>query len=443
MSEAIDIGSMSCAKIMEFTYVTRLKVWDQLDSMLAEANGTATPSSKATIRASSRASSLLSAHAHIITAVASQRSECFSEHVRLVLTVSLRRMKTLATGQVKQLWFASQEGLSGEAEDKAHATRFVEWLGEAAGLLDADLRTLKTVFQSWTPPTPEEARFYSHEADGRHSTMEALRRDTFEEHQMDKGLLQALVRHVFPLDAVVADFGAGSGHYSRWLNDTGLVSAMAFDGSPDIGLVTRGAVASAHLGRELNLWRRFDWALCLEVAEHIPADLTPAFLKNLDAYTADGLVISWAKPGLQGLGTSNPLSQDQVLALLREHTGLKHLDEELTRQVRASSTIPHLAETLLVMVRNPRPSAQLQMPGSDAVAGCNAEEGWIYAGNDVQMFNAVSSAAACCELCNSNEQCRFWTWSREESHKDLCWIKATREYRINHAGFISGTRDES
>jgi hypothetical protein len=46
---------------------------------------------------------------HIITAVASQRAECFSEHVRLLLTVSLRRMKGLSTDQVKQLWFASQE----------------------------------------------------------------------------------------------------------------------------------------------------------------------------------------------------------------------------------------------------------------------------------------------------------------------------------------------
>ena len=46
---------------------------------------------------------------HIITAVASQRAECFSEHVRLLLTVSLRQMKALSTEQVKQLWFASQE----------------------------------------------------------------------------------------------------------------------------------------------------------------------------------------------------------------------------------------------------------------------------------------------------------------------------------------------
>lgn len=42
----------------------------------------------------------------------------------------------------------------------------------------------------------------------------------FEEYQLDKGLLQGMLR-MLPLDAVVADFGAGSGQYSKWLNDTG------------------------------------------------------------------------------------------------------------------------------------------------------------------------------------------------------------------------------
>lgn len=404
MSESIDIASMDCTQIMEFVYISRLKIWQQLDQHLAEVNASA-PADP--LRISSRASSLLSAHVHIITAVSSQRAECFSEHVRLLLTVSLRRMKALATSQVKQLWHASQDGL----EDPEGASRLKTWLIDAAGLLDADLRTLKTVLQTWTPPSLAESRFYSHEADGRFSTMEALRRDTFEEYTLDKGLLQGLLRSL-PVDSFVADFGAGSGQYARWLNDTGLVKAFAFDGSPDINLVTRGAVAAADLGKPLTLWRRFDWSLCLEVAEHIPTDLTPTFLQNLDQHTATGLVLTWARPGLQGLGTANPLTQEQVLALIREHTGLIHVDEDLTKKLRAASTIPHLADTLLVMVREP--SQTVSVITSDAGPECNSEHGWIYAGNDVQMFNAVTSAAACCELCNSNENCRFWTWSREE-----------------------------
>eukprot|EP00434_Breviolum_minutum_P031357 symbB.v1.2.027728.t1/scaffold2866.1/size70932/4 len=418
---SIDLGSMDCAKIMEFVYVSRWKLWQHLDGELAEVNKTSGPTAGGalqTLRFSSRASSLVSAHVHIITAVASQRAECFSEHVRLLLTVSLRRMKTLSTEQVKQLWHASQDGFANEAD---HASRLKAWLSEATGLLDADLRTLKTVLQTWTgqrvffsygvgrhlfltdddmltrtPPTLAESRFYSHEADGRYSTMEALRRDTFEEYQLDKGLLQGMLR-MFSLDSVVADFGAGSGQYAKWLNDTGpvidgLVTAMAFDGSPDIHLVTKGQVALADLGQPLNLWRRFDWSFCLEVAEHLPSTLTPTFLANLDKHTENGLIITWARPGLQGLGTANPLTQDQALELIRQHTGLTHFDQELTAALRASASIPHIADTLLVMVR---PSAATEpLPTSDAAPACNAEHGWIYAGNDVQMFNAAMKTVA-------------------------------------------------
>ena len=40
---------------------------------------------------------------------------------------------------------------------------------EALTLLEADLRTLRTVLQTWRPPSATESRFYSHEADGRPS----------------------------------------------------------------------------------------------------------------------------------------------------------------------------------------------------------------------------------------------------------------------------------
>ena len=66
---------------------------------------------------------------------------CFSEHVRLLLTVSLRRMKALATSQVKQLWHASQD-LEVQGSESRAASREVQgsygWLclfGVLAGVL--------------------------------------------------------------------------------------------------------------------------------------------------------------------------------------------------------------------------------------------------------------------------------------------------------------------
>ena len=45
----------------------------------------------------------------------------------------------------------------------------------------------------------------------------------FQEYQLDKGLLQGILR-MLPVDTVLADFGAGSGQYAKWLNDTGVDS---------------------------------------------------------------------------------------------------------------------------------------------------------------------------------------------------------------------------
>lgn len=449
----LNTAAMDCARLMEFVYASRLKVWEQLEAdrqrypEAADAEATAEAKAevltwRSALRLISRGSSLISAHIHFLAAISSQRTECFSEHVRLLLIVNLRRLKSLSNTQVKQLWVVAQNGPEGGEEVSPLARK---WLKDAAELLDADLRTMRTLLRTWRPPTPEEARFYSHEADGRFSTMESLRRDTFEEWQLDKGLLQGLVRHILPMDATVADFGAGSGQYANWLNDTGLVKAYAFDGSPDIELVTKNAVLSADLGRPMSLWRKFDWTICLEVAEHIPADLTATFLRNLDAHTEQGLVLSWARPGLQGLGNANPRSEAEVLGLVQQHTSL-HLDQDLTAKLRATSFVAQLADSILVLVRSPGSSTC--SPGDDTCAAalgkvsdpCGAEEGWIYAGNDVQMFSNIGSASACCELCRSNDLCRFWTWSREDSHKELCWIKSTREYRLNHDGFISGSR---
>jgi len=48
-----------------------------------------------------------------------------------------------------------------------------------------------------------------------------------------------------------------------------------------------------------NTWGAFDLTLCLEVAEHIPEELLPAFLKNLTAF-GDTLLLSAAPPNQGG-----------------------------------------------------------------------------------------------------------------------------------------------
>jgi hypothetical protein len=105
----------------------------------------------------------------------------------------------------------------------------------------------------------------------------------------------------------VIDLGAGVGHYERhWeslaeegKNGPGPTSVRAFDGAENVEAVTKGKVQWADLTDRADFGAA-DWALSLEVAEHIPADKEAAFLDNLQRHARKGMVISWAVPGQGG-----------------------------------------------------------------------------------------------------------------------------------------------
>lgn len=76
---------------------------------------------------------------------------------------------------------------------------------------------------------------------------ELWRREVFKQWAVDKGLLRAILKHVitpanFYSGKTMADFGAGGGHYAKWVNDTGLVEMWAYDGIDGVEEVTKGAV---------------------------------------------------------------------------------------------------------------------------------------------------------------------------------------------------------
>ncbi len=100
--------------------------------------------------------------------------------------------------------------------------------------------------------------------------------------------------------ASLADLGCGCGVYGSLFADLG-VKVISLDGvippaanSFPVKIINRDLAAPFE-----NIWGRFDLALCLEVAEHIPEEFTETFLKNLTAFS-DRLVMSAAPPGQGG-----------------------------------------------------------------------------------------------------------------------------------------------
>ena len=138
----------------------------------------------------------------------------------------------------------------------------------------------------------------------------------------------------------VIDLGGGLGRYTHYFRNRRprLVGpARCVDGAPNVREATGGVCEHMDLARPARALGngsalRADWALSLEVGEHIPRRYTAAFLDNLDRANRRGIVLSWAVPGQGGFHHTNELPNKQVIALV-EKRGYAH-DAALTRFLR-------------------------------------------------------------------------------------------------------------
>merc|ERR1712157_483135 len=195
-------------------------------------------------------------------------------------------------------------------------------------------------------------RLHHQDEHGSFVTYEFLRRKVFRQWAIDKGLLRGLIRHVWKpgfgdsKPIAVADFGAGGGHYSTWMNETGLIQAFAFDGTPEADVLTGGVVQEINLVRDMHLWRTFDWVLCLEVGEHIPKQFSSDLLRNLRRHAVHGLVMSWSDDW-EGIGHVNCLKREDFVSFVQSETGFV-LDDVATQVVKDSCEIDYIARTIAV-----------------------------------------------------------------------------------------------
>eukprot|EP00435_Cladocopium_sp_Y103_P045130 s2840_g12.t2 len=260
--------SLNCSDFLEYVYLSRDRIRAQLDYVRGNFS--------AEDEAFRLQGAVLTSHntCEILKDGDRARPECLNEHLQLLFLMSLRRMKHLLHSQLRHLWLVFQ----GTAELVRQGAG--KWLAEVVDLFEADIRTYESIMVNWRSkeeieanstggvvplrPGPPLPPFDAHEADGlAWSTMEVLRRDTFEEWQVPKPLLRALLRYVLPRDSHVADFCAGAGQGATFLNDTGLVKAFAFDASTNIKLLSKNEPLRIY-SEEVRLWTSFDVTMCLK-----------------------------------------------------------------------------------------------------------------------------------------------------------------------------------
>mmetsp|Transcript_10921 Transcript_10921/g.20336 ORF Transcript_10921/g.20336 Transcript_10921/m.20336 type:complete len:419 (+) Transcript_10921:103-1359(+) len=348
----IEIGlntTYNCSVFLEFIYLSRDRIRTQLEYIrgnfsteeeLLAAQGEEALAQSVTWAMShmAKAASLVSAHMHIHGVLSAARAECLSEHLQLLFLMSLRRLKILLHGELRQLWVVFQ----GTADVFRQGA--AKWLTELLELFEADLRTFESIMVTYLPPEgdqqpppgsrpgPPLPAFSQWEPDGiTMSTVEVLRRTAFEEWDMQKPLLRAMLRHVLPRDGYVADLCAGGGLVADFLNETGLLTAYAFDASPNINVLSKGAVhqAGIHSG-PVQLFRTFDVVFCLTSAGDFgnKADVWAQAWRNIEAHAVRGAVLS----------CGSGMVRQQALDSAATNAPALQLDEELSRRLEETAT---------------------------------------------------------------------------------------------------------
>lgn len=201
--------------------------------------------------------------------------------------------------------------------------------------------------QAGMGPDPHENR-WRQAPHGVLSPFEFLRRQLFAGWSLDKGLLRGVLRHClqpsYGAGAVipsVADFGAGGGRYSDWLNETGLVEAFAFDATHVVTDITGGHVQELDLGKEVRLWRTFDWVLCLDVAGHMPEDQVAMLFRNIRRHAERGLVMSWSADG------ETAIPEAAFVERVERETGFV-FDRKATDTIRLGCEMQFVSKTVAI-----------------------------------------------------------------------------------------------
>jgi len=148
----------------------------------------------------------------------------------------------------------------------------------------------------------------------------------------------------------VLELGAGLGCYTYYFNRSGSFSRVSgYEGASNVYELTGGFIEHADLTEEHD-FGRFNWVVCLEVAEHIPAEFEATFVDNISGPSPDGIILSWALPDQPGSGHVNGKTNEYVISLMQSR-GFEY-DAQKTIFLRGQAELSWFKETTMVFTAN-------------------------------------------------------------------------------------------
>ena len=149
----------------------------------------------------------------------------------------------------------------------------------------------------------------------------------------------------------VYDVGCGNGAYVKYLEDAGFESVIGIEGSQLENFKTHNIIIQ-DLTMPFELQTKGN-VICLEVAEHIPAQYEDVFLKNVTGLVrvSGFLFLSWAVKGQDGIGHVNCKSNEYVVEKLH-NLGFVYMrthSQDMRNQVEEE--LSYFKNTLMVFLK--------------------------------------------------------------------------------------------
>lgn len=152
--------------------------------------------------------------------------------------------------------------------------------------------------------------------------------------KIDPDLWRALMAVLPDKQRRIVDIGAGIGHYVEALSLQGHLCA-GIDGIEGIDQLSGGKVQHYDLTQPVTWSPKADWALFIEVGEHIPAQFEQIAVDNVAGAATEGLIVSWAYPGQRGRDHINCREQAWVVRQFAERGW--PLDKQKTELAKATA----------------------------------------------------------------------------------------------------------
>ena len=156
----------------------------------------------------------------------------------------------------------------------------------------------------------------------------------------------------------IVDIGCGAGIYLKAFSDRGIVNLLGIDGAPAAAsefMLDKSKLEIFDLSKKYNFAEKFDLALCLEVAEHLPEEDADVLVENIIA-ASDNILFTAATPGQgpRSIGHINEQPHQYWIDRFAAHGFVyqSDLSEEMRQDMSNKKVVWWIVNNLMVFSKN-------------------------------------------------------------------------------------------